>query len=222
MSGNCKPRPLWRSRRRPPDLSPRRARAASSSAILDHRRAGIIVLFQPQQANMPGVRRGKAAHLDVVPHQVIGPRQVRDFPLEVLLLRVPAGTPAQHAADVQILPDDVPHHVGRRHPFGRAVVVCTAGRMHVMVARIPVPRRRMNPALEVEILACCVVARPLTVSCLRLEPDIPARAPSRRYIRPAEARPTRRRPGRPGCGRRNRERAAAPDSDRCVPTCRGR
>ncbi len=91
------------------------------------------------------MRRRKTAHFDVVPHHVVRAGKLRDFALEVLLLRVPARTPRQHAADVQVFADDLPHHVGRGHAFGGAVVVGAAGGVHVMVARVPMLVRRVHP-----------------------------------------------------------------------------
>ena len=94
---------------------------------------------------MPGVRRGKPAHLDVVPHEMPGPRERMGAPLEELLLGIPAWTPAQHAADIEILPDDVADHVGRGHTLARRLVVGAAGRMDMVIAGIPVPFREVDP-----------------------------------------------------------------------------
>ena len=94
------------------------------------------------------MRRRKTADLDVVPHQVIRPREGRRLPLEVLLLRVPARPPAQHAADVEVFAQNVPQHVGRSDPLGRAVVVSTPRRVNVMIAGEPAALRRMRPARE--------------------------------------------------------------------------
>src|SRR5262245_50648806 len=97
---------------------------------------------------MAGVRRWKTADLDVVPHKVIRPRKGRRLPLEVLLLRVPARPPAQHAADVEVFAKNVPQHVGGRDALGRAVVVSTPSRVNVMIAGVPAASRRMRPTSE--------------------------------------------------------------------------
>ena len=101
---------------------------------------------------MAGVRRGKARDFDVVAHQVFGGGERVDLALEELLLGVPARPPAQHAADVQVLAQDVPPHVLGLDALGRAFVVGTARRVDVVVAGEPVHRRQVDPALELERL----------------------------------------------------------------------
>src|SRR5262245_56343644 len=73
-----------------------------------------------------------------------------DLPLKELLLSIPAGAPAQHAADVEIFAEDVPPHVFRGHSLGRALVVGAAGCVNMMVAGKPVHARHVDPSLEVE------------------------------------------------------------------------
>ena len=76
-----------------------------------------------------------------------------DLAAEELLLGVPARPPRQHAADVEVLAQDMPPHVLGLDPFGRALVVRAAGGMHVMVAGEPVHLGEVDPALEPERLA---------------------------------------------------------------------
>ena len=118
--------------------------------IFDDRRAWVIVFLETQQTDVSAMRRGEAADFDVVPHHIVGAGKLRDFALEILLLRVPAGAPRQHAADVQVFTHDLPHHVGRGDAFGRAVVMGTAGCVHVMVARVPMLVRRVHPTRQLE------------------------------------------------------------------------
>ncbi len=99
---------------------------------------------------MAGVRRREAGDLDVVAHQVVGGRQRVDLALEELLLGIPARPPRQHAADVQVLAQDVPPHVLGLDALGRALVVRAAGRVDVMIARVPVHLGQVDPALEPE------------------------------------------------------------------------
>src|SRR5262249_26520880 len=72
--------------------------------------------------------------------------------IEVTLLVVPARAPAQAAADVEVLAQDVPHHVLGGDALGGALVVRAAGRVDVVVAGVPAARRRVDPALQGEFL----------------------------------------------------------------------
>src|SRR5262249_26837614 len=87
----------------------------------------VILLLQSQQADVPRMAGREARHLDVIAKQVVGPGQGADLPLEVTLLVIPARAPAQTAADVEVLAQDVPHHVLGRDALGRALVVSAAG-----------------------------------------------------------------------------------------------
>ena len=120
--------------------------------FLDPGRARVVVFLEPQQAEVPGVRGGEARDLDVVAHQVFGGRQRVHLAVEELLLGVPARAPGQHAADVEVLAQDVPHHVVGLDALGRALVVGAAGGVDVVVAREPVHLRQVDPALEREDL----------------------------------------------------------------------
>src|SRR6185437_4649433 len=64
--------------------------------LVDTRRAGVIVLSQAEQTEMPGMRAGEARDFDVVPHQGIGRGELAHASFEVLLLVIPARPPGQH------------------------------------------------------------------------------------------------------------------------------
>ena len=81
---------------------------------------GIILLAQPQQADVAAVARREAGHFDVVAQQIIRRGQRMDLALEIAFLVIPARSPAQAAADVEILAEHMPHHVFRRDALGRA------------------------------------------------------------------------------------------------------
>ena len=104
------------------------------------------------------MRRGESGDLHVVPHQVLGRGELVDRTIEELLLGVPARPPAQDAADVQVLSQDVPPHVVGLDALGRALVVGAAGRVDVVIARVPLHRRQVDPTLQLEVLA---MGRPL-------------------------------------------------------------
>ena len=87
---------------------------------------------------MAGVRGGKPGDLDVVAHQVLGRRERVNLAVEELLLCIPARSPRQHAADVEVFAQDMPPHVLGLDPFGRALVMTAAGGVHVMIAGKPV------------------------------------------------------------------------------------
>ena len=101
---------------------------------------------------MARVRRREARDLNVVPHQVVWRGQRVKLPLKEFFLGVPARPPAQNTAHLQIFAQNVPHHVGRPHPLGRAFVVGTAGGMHMVIAREPVPLGQVDPALKLKPL----------------------------------------------------------------------
>ncbi len=67
-----------RSRPRRPALAPLQHRQVPTRPLFDAGRAGIVVLGQPQQAQVAGVRAGKARDFDVVAHQVVGRRELVD------------------------------------------------------------------------------------------------------------------------------------------------
>ena len=152
----------------PCDLRPPEDRKVPARPVLDALRAGIVLLLQPQQHEVAGVAGREAGDLDVVAHQVLGGGEAVVLALEELLLEIPARAPAQHAADVQVLAQDVPHHVLRLDALGGLLVVRAAGRVDVVIAGVPAHLRRIDPALEPERLRhaarsargrCCVFFR---------------------------------------------------------------
>src|SRR5262249_3162795 len=120
--------------------------------VVDELRSGIVLLAQPQQTDVPRMTRREARHLNIVAQQVRRCGERVDLAFEVALLVIPARAPAQTAADVEVLAQDVPHHVLGSDALGRALVVRAAGGMNVMVARPPALLRRMHPALQLEAL----------------------------------------------------------------------
>ena len=121
--------------------------------LLDPGRAGIVVLLEPEQAEVARMRRREPRDLDVVAHQVVGRRERVDLALEELLLGVPARPPREHAADVEVLAHDVSPHVLGLDALGRALVVAAAGRVDVVVARVPAHLRQVDPPSQREDLA---------------------------------------------------------------------
>src|SRR5688572_464243 len=120
---------------------------------------------------MPRVRTRKATDLDVVAHQIVFGRELVDRPFEILLLVIPAWSPGKNAADVEVLAEDVPHHVLGGDPFGRRFVVLAAGCVDVMIAADPTEIADLDPPLEPERLAVILSLRhldcPLQNSILR-------------------------------------------------------
>src|SRR5216683_2370220 len=94
----------------------------------------------------------KSRYLHVITEEIIGSGKRIDLSLEVALLVVPARSPAQAAADVEVLAEDMAHHVGRRDALSGAFIVCTSGRVNVMIPRIPARGGGMHPAAELERL----------------------------------------------------------------------
>src|SRR5258708_21189576 len=59
-----------------------------------------------------------------------------------------AGAPVENRADAQGLPEDVTHHVFRSDPFRGTFIVTVAGRVQMVVARIPTARGGIDPARQ--------------------------------------------------------------------------
>ena len=133
-------------------LAPPEHREVPAWPLFDAGRAWVVVLLEPQQAEVAGVRRRKPRNLDVVPHQVIASRQRVDLAVEELLLGVPARAPGKNAADIQVFTQNVPPHVVGLDSFSRALIVSAAGGMDVVVAREPAQLGEMNPAFELKRL----------------------------------------------------------------------
>src|SRR6266851_7200820 len=71
--------------------------------------------------------------------------------VEITFLVIPTGPPTQAAADVQVLAENMAHHVLGSHALGRAFVVRAAGSMNMVIARPPAALGRVDPALEGEL-----------------------------------------------------------------------
>src|SRR4029077_17058202 len=94
-------------------LSPAENWNAPTRPLLDALSPGEILLLQPQQTDVPRVARGEAGALHVVTHEVLLGRKLVVLTLEECLLEIPARSPAQHRAHLQILAQNIPHHVLR-------------------------------------------------------------------------------------------------------------
>src|SRR5215831_17163280 len=81
---------------------------------------------------------------------MIGRRKRVHATFEIAFLMIPARSPAQAAPDVQVLAENVAHHVLGRDALRRAFIMSAAGGMDVMVARPPAALGRVYPALEGE------------------------------------------------------------------------
>lgn len=73
--------------------------------------------------------------------------------VKVTILPPSGNFKGEDAADVEILAENVPHHVGRRDPFGRGFVMFATRRMDVVVAADPAQVADLDPALEAERFA---------------------------------------------------------------------
>ena len=132
-------------------LRPAKDRNPKGRPVLNAPRALIVLLFQAEQAEMAGVARREARDFHVVAHDVFFGRERVGLAFEESLLEIPARPPTQHLADVQVLAQDVPHHVLRVDALGGLFVVRAAGRVDVMVARIPSELRGINPPRQAEV-----------------------------------------------------------------------
>src|SRR3954462_234208 len=94
--------------------------------------------------------RPKSGHLDFITQQIRILRDLVDFAGEESLLVIEARAPGEIAADLQVLAEAVPHHVGGVHAFGRVGVMRATGGVDVMVARPPAAQRRVDPAFELD------------------------------------------------------------------------
>ena len=104
---------------------------------------GIVLLLQPEQHEVAGVARRETRR---PPRRsasaLIGRRERMVLRREELLLVVLARPPGQHAADVELLAQDLRHHVLGQHAFGRVLVVRAAGGVDVVIAGEPAVARR--------------------------------------------------------------------------------
>ena len=99
---------------------------------------------------MAGVARREARDFHVVAHDVFFGRERVGLAFEESLLEIPARPPTQHLADVQVLAQDVPHHVLRVDALGGLFVVRAAGGVNVMIATPPACGRGIDPAVDFE------------------------------------------------------------------------
>src|SRR5579864_623152 len=67
------------------------------------------------------------------------------FSAEKLLLIIIAGPPRQHRSNVQFLAFNLAHHVLWPHAFSGILVMRTTCCVHMMVARVPMVLRRIDP-----------------------------------------------------------------------------
>ena len=118
--------------------------------VLDPLRVRIVLILQPQQHEMAGMAGGKSRHLEVVVHQAVRSRQRIVLAGEELLLVVVAGTPGEDRTEVQRLALNLTDHVVRQNAFGRILIMRAAGRVNVMVSRVPAERRRIDPSFQRE------------------------------------------------------------------------
>ena len=118
----------------------------------------VVVLLQPQQAEVAGVLAGEAGDLHVVPHHIVFGRELVDFALKEFLLVIPAWPPRQNATNVEVFAENVQHHVRGSHAFGRGFVVGTAGSVDMMIAAIPAAVGQLDPAFEAEGFGMFLIA----------------------------------------------------------------
>src|SRR5262245_1611769 len=71
---------------------------------------------------------------------------------EVALLMIPTRSPAQTAADVQVLAKNMAHHVFGRDALGWTLIVGASCGVDVMIAGVPVFASGVNPAFKLESL----------------------------------------------------------------------
>ncbi len=135
---------------RPLRLGPPENREAPARPVLDAARAGVVLLLKIQQDNVAGVAGREPADLHVVAHQVVGGRKQVVLAFKEGLLEIPVRTPAQHRADLEVLAQDVTHHVLGIHTLGGLLVVGAAGGVDVVVARVPAHLGRIDPAIQAE------------------------------------------------------------------------
>src|SRR6476619_1146774 len=113
-------------------------------------RAGIDLISQVQETQVPKRLRSKTADLDVVFHD--RPRltaRVGDRGKKLLLM-VESRSPRQHAADVQPFALDLAEHDRGVHTFRRERVVRTAGGVDMVIAAEESVCGRIDPPFETD------------------------------------------------------------------------
>src|SRR5436309_13652653 len=118
--------------------------------VLDPLRIRIILFLQSQKNQVPRMARGEARDLQIVAHQIRGSGQRMIFPLKEPLLKVVARPPGKDAADIQVLAQDMTHHIFREDSLRRLLIVEASGRMNMVISGIPASIRGVDPALQSE------------------------------------------------------------------------
>ena len=88
--------------------------------------------------------------LHVVTQQMGLGGDLRDFAGEELFLIIETGAPGEIDSNLQIFAETVAHHVPGVNALRRIGVMRAAGRVDVMVSRIPAVAGRIDPPLESE------------------------------------------------------------------------
>jgi hypothetical protein len=81
-----------------------------------------------------------------------------DVAFEKLFLKIPARSPRQHAADIQILTQNMSHHVLGADTLRWRFIMGAAGGVHMMVTREPAMIHQFDPTLQLErflVRFCC-------------------------------------------------------------------
>src|SRR4051794_5296115 len=90
-------------------FSPAENRQVPRGPVLECLGPGVVLLFQVEKDDMAGVTGGKAGDLQVVMHQPAGLGKGMVFRGEELFLVVVVRTPREHAGEVQMFTQDLPH-----------------------------------------------------------------------------------------------------------------
>ena len=112
--------------------------------------AGVHLILQTQEAEMPRLMRAKARHLDVISQQVrVGGNGVV-FARKELFLVIETRPPRKVAANLEVLAQYLPQHVGGMNAFGWIRVVSASCRMYMVIPRPPRELSRINPPRKVD------------------------------------------------------------------------
>lgn len=93
----------------------------------------------------------ESADFHIVAHQVIRYGKGRDFPFKEFFLVIPAWSPGQDTADIQVFPHNMFHHVDRFDSLRRILVMHAASRVNMMITGEPVSGCGVNPAIQFEV-----------------------------------------------------------------------
>src|SRR5258706_13958800 len=135
-----------------PALAPRPLQDRQSPArpFFNLGRSRIVVFLQAKQADVTRMRGGETGNLHVVAHHVLIVGERMCLAIEIELLLVPTGPPAQDTGDVQVFSNGLPPHVLWLNALFRTLVMATPSGMHAMVSAVPALARQMNPALQMQ------------------------------------------------------------------------